>query len=280
MIGLVTDSNSQLPPSLAERYGIEVVALPVTIDGREYREGVDLTVDKFYASWDGGHEPVIETSQPSPGDFVETFGRLIEGGATEILSVHVAAAMSGTLNAARLASEQISCPVHLVDTGTASFGVSCCIWAAAEAIDVGASIAVAAEVAERRAADLGTAFIVGVPSLTERSGRADGVGVASAAEEGVPVLAMSGGELTVLDTVKTINNAIAAMTDYALGWTPSNSDGLRIAIGTSDTTSRSIGDRLTDMLTTHPAVGDIVQYRIGPSVGAHTGPGTAGLFVF
>jgi len=280
MIGLVTDSNSQLPPSLSERYGIEVVALPVTIDGREYREGIDLTVDEFYASWDDGHEPVIETSQPSPGDFVATYVKLIEAGATEILSVHLAEAMSGTFNAARLASAQVSCPVHLVDSGTASFGISCCIWAAAEAIDAGASVTDAAAVARQRAADLGTTFIVGVPELTERSGRADGVGVAAAAEEGVPVLSMSGGKLSVLDTVQTLNQAIAAMTHYALDWTPSNPSGLRIAIGTSDASGRSVGERLTEILTDRPEVGDIVQYRIGPSVGAHTGPGTAGLFVF
>ncbi len=280
MIGLVTDSNSQMPPSLAERYEIEVVALPVTIDGREYHEGVDLTVDEFYAAWDGGHEPVIETSQPSPGDFAAAYGRLIAAGATEILSVHLSAALSGTLNSARLAAEQVSCPVHLVDSGTASFGVSCCVWAAAEALDAGASVTEASSVARRRAADLGTVFIVGVPALTERSGRADGVGVAAAAEAGVPVLAMSGGKLEVLDTVQTLNQAIASMTHYALEWTPSNPHGLRIAIGTSDETSRPVGVQLTDVLAGHPAVGDIVQYRIGPSVGAHTGPGTAGLFVF
>ncbi len=280
MIGLVTDSNSQLPTSLAERYGIEVVAIPVTIDGREYREGVDITVEEFYSAWDGGHEPVIETSQPAPGDFVAVYRRLIEAGATEILSVHVGAALSGTCNSARVASEQIDRPVHLVDTGTASFGVSCCIWAAAEAIDGGASVVEAGEVALQRAADLGTAFIVGVPALTERSGRADGVGVAAAAERGVPVLAMSGGTLEVIATVDAVNQAIASMTDYALGWTPSNPAGLRIAVGTSDESSEAVGARLTEVLSGHPAVGDVVQYRIGPSVGAHTGPGTAGLFVF
>lgn len=280
MIGLVTDSNSQMPASLAERYGIEVVALPVTIDGREYREGVDLTADEFYASWEGGHEPVVETSQPSTGDFLESYERLIEGGAHEIISVHLSAALSGTLNAARLAAAQVSRPVVLVDSGTASFGVSCCVWAAAEALDEGATVTTAADVARRRADDLGTAFIVGVPALTERSGRADGLGVAAAAEEGVPVLAMSRGVLTVLDTASSVNDAIAAMTHYALGWTPSHSGGLRIAVGTSDTTSFAIGGRLTEELAGHPAVGDVVQYRIGPSVGAHTGPGTAGLFVF
>lgn len=280
MIGLVTDSSSQLPPSLAERYGIEVVALTVRVDGREYREGVDLTADEFYAAWDGGHEPRVETSQPSPGDFVEAYRKVAAAGAAEILSVHIAASLSGTLNAARIAAEQVDIPVRLVDSGTASFGVSCCIWAAAEAVEAGASLDEAADVAQRRAADLGTAFIVGVPALTERSGRADGLGVAAAAESGVPVLGMSGGTLEVLATVRTVNEAIASMVDYALGWTPSSSAGLRVAIGTSDEPSRAVGSRLTEVLTDHPAVGDVVQYRIGPSVGAHTGPGTAGLFVF
>ena len=52
--------------------------LPVTVDGREFREGVDLTVDEFYAAWDGGREPVIQTSQPAPGDFekLRSIGRL------------------------------------------------------------------------------------------------------------------------------------------------------------------------------------------------------------
>ena len=70
------------------------------------------------------------------------------------------------------------------------------------------------------------------------------------------------------------------MVDDALAWSPSDADGLRIAIGTSDATSRPMSLALTDAVTGDPAVADVVQYRIGPSVGAHTGPGTSGLFVF
>jgi fatty acid-binding protein DegV len=41
-----------------------------------------------------------------------------------------------------------------------------------------------------------------------------------------------------------------------------------------------VAEALTKALTGLSVVTDIVQYRIGPSIGAHTGPGTAGLFVF
>ena len=54
MIGIVTDSNSQIPPELAARLGIEVVPLTVTVDGVAYREGVDIDADDFYARFESG----------------------------------------------------------------------------------------------------------------------------------------------------------------------------------------------------------------------------------
>ena len=278
MIGIVVDSNSQLPDSLAERYGIEVVPLTVTVDGVEHLEGVDLTLQAFYAAWDGAEAPTITTSQPSPGQFVEAYQRLIERGCTEILSVHITEAMSGTLNSARLASQMVDVPVRLVDSGTASFGISCCAWAAAEAIADGVDIESAAVIAEERAGALGTTFIVGVPQLIARSGRA---GVEAASSDGIPVLSMSGGDLTVMETATTMDAAVAAMAQYALRWTPSSPAGLRVAIGTSDISSASVSADLTDALHGHSALAEaLVQYSIGPSVGAYTGPGTSGLFVF
>ena len=67
MIGLVVDSNSQMPLDLIERFGIEVVPMTVTVDGTDFLEGVDIDADGFYASWSNGHVPTIATSQPSPG---------------------------------------------------------------------------------------------------------------------------------------------------------------------------------------------------------------------
>ena len=47
MIGICTDSNSQLPDELAARFGIEVVPLTMVVDHREYLEGFDFDVDDF-----------------------------------------------------------------------------------------------------------------------------------------------------------------------------------------------------------------------------------------
>jgi DegV family protein with EDD domain len=280
VIGIVVDSNSQMSPSLARRLAVTVVPLVVRIGGTDHREGIDLDADAFYEYWTSEGAPPITTSQPSPGAFLEVYQQLIGDGVTEILSVHMAASMSGTLNSAAVAARSVDVPVRLVDTSTASFGVTCCAWAAVDAIAAGASIEDAARVAERRAATLATAFIVGVPELIDRSGRAAGLEVGAAAALGIPVLAGVGGELKVVASVDTVASAVDAMAEYALAHPPANPGGLRVAIGTSDRSSFGVGEALTERLTGRRELADIVQYRVGPSVGAHTGPGTAGLFVF
>lgn len=273
MIGICTDSNSQLPAELRDRFDVEVVPLTVTLDGTDHLEGVDLDADAFYAAFADGHTPEISTSQPSAGRFVEAYRRLADRGATAIVSVHVTAAMSGTLGAATLAAAASPVPVRTVDSGTASFGIACCVWAAGSARDAGETVDGVADAAARLAPSIGTAFVVGVPLLTRRGGRAEGVDLEG---EGIPVLSMDGGELTVLDRVGDIDAAIGAMSAYALDRGPR----IHVAVGTSDASSRPVADALTTELADHPAVVDLVAYRIGPSVGAHTGPGTAGLFVF
>jgi DegV family protein with EDD domain len=113
VIGIVTDSNSQLPPELADRYGVEVVPLTVVVDGVEYAEGIELDADSFYARFEAG-TPTVSTAAPSPGQFARAYRRMVDAGATEIVSIHIGSALSGTLNSARLAATDAPVPVHLV----------------------------------------------------------------------------------------------------------------------------------------------------------------------
>jgi DegV family protein with EDD domain len=280
VIRICVDSNSQLTADLASRFGITVVPLPIRVEGRDHLEGVDLDVDEFYSAWDGGRSPRIVTSQPSPGHLADAYRSMVDDGATAILSVHIGSELSGTLDSARLAAREVDVPVRLVDTGTASFGISCCAWAAALAIEDGASLEDAAGAAETLARHLGTAFVVGIPELITRSGRATELDIDAAAEEGMPILATIDGDLGVLDTVKTVDEAVESMVGYALAWRPDDRRGLRVAVGTSDRSSRPVAEGLTAALGDDPRVESLVEYRVGPSVGAHLGPGTAGLFVF
>ena len=63
---IMTDSNSGITKSEAEKLGIFSLPMPVIIDEVIYYEGVDLTQEMFYSSLTGGKE--VSTSQPSPGE--------------------------------------------------------------------------------------------------------------------------------------------------------------------------------------------------------------------
>lgn len=272
MIGLCTDSNAQIPPDLRERYGVEVVPLTVTVDGRDHLEGVDLDADAFYAFFAGGATPSVATAAPSPGRFAAAYEALAARGATEILSVHIGSAISATLNAARLAARDAPVPVRLVDTATASFGVACCVWEAAEAVAAGATLEDAAAVAEAVAARTGNVFVVQAVDLVRRGGRMGAAAQNALEDDAVPVLRLVGGSYQPVAQVRTVDEAADAMAAAVLG----GGHRLRLGISVADAAGALVREALERRLAAAPQILDMVRYRVGPSVGVHTGPGTAG----
>jgi fatty acid-binding protein DegV len=51
---------------------------------------------------------------------------------------------------------------------------------------------------------------------------------------------------------------------------------LRVGVGVADGRARPVAEALERRLSGAAQVADLVPYRIGPSVGVHTGPGAAG----
>lgn len=272
MIGLVTDSNAQLPAELAERFGVEVVPLTVMVDGQEHLEGVDLDADGFYARFRAGR-PAVSTAQPSPGRFAAAYEAAAERGATEILSVHIGSSLSGTVNSARLASQVSPVPVRIVDTGTASFAVSLCLWEGAEAVAAGATIEEAAAAAERVGATVGNVFVVGALEVARAGGRlAAGVGAEHDEAASIPVLTLSGGVMQQVERCAGLDEVADVMARFVRGAGTS----LRVGVGLSDRDTLPLVEAVEDRLRGTGEVRELVRYRIGPSVGAHTGPGTVG----
>ena len=159
-------------------------------------------------------------------------------------------------------------PVRLVDSGTASFGIGCCVWAAGDAIAAGASLDEAAAVAETLAPSIGNVFVVGALDLGRGEVAADGAGV--------PVLALIDGQVQMIERVATIGDAVQVMAATAAGW----GERLKVAVGVAHCGARALADSLHCAIAAHPNVDEIIHYRVGPSVGVHTGPGTTGCFMF
>ncbi|UCG54001.1 MAG: DegV family EDD domain-containing protein, partial [Dehalococcoidia bacterium] len=99
VVKIVTDSVSDIPPKVAKELGITIVPLHVRFDSKVYRDGVDLSADKFFNKLQ--HSKTLPTtSVPSPGDFAETYNRLAEE-TDEILVITLTSKLSGTNDVAK-----------------------------------------------------------------------------------------------------------------------------------------------------------------------------------
>jgi DegV family protein with EDD domain len=271
MIGLVTDSNAQLPVDLRERYRVGVVPITVVVDGEPYLEGVDITTAQFYERLAAGAS--VSTAAPSPGAVLAVYEQQAEAGATEILSVHIGSNTSATINAVSVAAGSSPVPVEVVDTGTASFAVACCVWAAGDMLAAGADVGAAADVAHRVADELGNVFIVGALDLARRGGRL----AAGATEgEGLPVLALASGQIQRVGRAHDVESAVDAMTDFFV----ETSAGVPQRVGVGDALAPDLATEYAARLADRPDVVELVRYEIGPSVGVHTGAGTVGACFF
>ncbi|MBE9471330.1 MAG: DegV family protein [Chloroflexi bacterium] len=135
---IVTDSGTDLslsPEQLTE-LDIHVVPLVVTLEGKSYREGVDIQPGEFYRLL-AATDSLPITSQPSAGEFAEIYRRLAATD-PDILSIHMTSGLSGTFNAAQAGAELApEANVTHVDTKTLSAAAGWQVEAAARALKAG-----------------------------------------------------------------------------------------------------------------------------------------------
>lgn len=274
MIGataVVVDSAAYLPQPLIERHGVLVAPLSVVLDGREYLEGVDITADEFYARLLSARS--VTTSQPSPGRLLACYERAAEEGAAHVLSVHMGSTVSGTVQSAQLAAQSSPIPVTIVDTRQASFAEGLCAWEAIDALVSGATVELAAECARAASAAMGNTFVVKALDLLRRGGRFRSKEDIAAAS--VPVLALTEAGVEVVGTANSVEEAVdtmAAQIESASRAAP----GRKLRVGIGHGAAPEIAAALRGRVTAMAEIAEVVDYVVGPSIGAHAGAGNAG----
>jgi DegV family protein with EDD domain len=276
-VAVVTDSTAYLPAPVVERYGIEVVPLYVLMAGRSGREGQDIgPADVARALATRGQR--VSTSRPTPGDFVAAYRARLTAGADRIVSVHLSAELSGTVDAARLAAAQVGEHiVTVVDSRSAAMGSGFAVLAAARAAAAGADAATVASVARQTAAATRTFFVVDTLEHLRRGGRigsaASLIGTALAVK---PVLHMVDGRVVPLEKVRTSARALARMVYRVV----ESSAGGPVSVAVHHLAAPERAERLAaEAREQIPELCELHVSELGAAIGAHVGPGAAGIVV-
>ncbi len=125
-IAIIADSVSCPTKEQLEKYEFEIVPINVRIEGKVYRDYIDITPTQIYRMLDKIQEGWA-TSAPSPGDWLASYKRAMEKGAKEIICITIFKNQSATWNSARIAAEMIKSDhpdlkIEIIDSRTAGAG--------------------------------------------------------------------------------------------------------------------------------------------------------------
>jgi DegV family protein with EDD domain len=140
LVKIVTDSTADIPEELAAELEITIVPCNVHFGRETCRDGIELSKGEFYTRLETS--PTLPTtSAPATGLFEATY-RELANETDQILSIHLAGALSAIYNSACLGAETIpNLEVVLIDSGQASMGLGWLVIAAARAAQEGQSLA-------------------------------------------------------------------------------------------------------------------------------------------
>lgn len=111
-VAIMADSNSGFTPREAAEAGIELLAMPVLVNGREYSENIDLTREEFFALLK--ENATVSTSQPAPGTLLDRWGKLLEDN-DEVVYIPMSSGLSNSCQSATLFANDFGGRVHVVD---------------------------------------------------------------------------------------------------------------------------------------------------------------------
>ncbi len=135
---LVTDSSADIRGEEINKLNIKVVPLKVNFGNKEYKDGVDLSVDEFYSLLESEKE-FPKTSQPSPQDYVDIFEEAKANG-DEVVVLTISSGLSGTYQSVLLSKDIAEYDkVYVVDSLSCLTGLRCLVMAACKLRDSGKS---------------------------------------------------------------------------------------------------------------------------------------------
>lgn len=146
-IHIMTDSACDIPPEQEKALGIEIMQIPITVDGKGYHERRDFTNFEFYEML-GNCKSIPATSHITHFEFAESYARAWENGATDIIHVTINSGGSAMFESANMAKSfffeehpeaEGRLNIHIVDSKTYTIAYGWPVMEAAKMAQAGKS---------------------------------------------------------------------------------------------------------------------------------------------
>lgn len=276
-IKIICDSLSDVNKEYLEKYDIDVVPLTLILDGKEYRDSIDIKPEDFYKIL-REENAYPKTSQATYAQFKQIFDKYTKEG-KKILYISGSAAATGTCQSAIMAKNDTEGEIYIYDTNNLTFGAGFFVVKAAEMINEGKNIDEVFEALDKIKEKYILMFSVDTLEYLKKGGRISSTKATVGSLLNIkPILEVKDGLVSQVGQVRGKKNVINKMIDYIKDRLGDDLGQEEVYIGYSDDLKER--EKLTEIAKEVFKPKKIEYFMIGTCVGAHSGPGVGGILVF
>ena len=272
-VAIVTDSNSGISQAEGKELGIYVIPMPCLVDGKLYYENVDITKEQFYHFMESDAD--LTTSQPSPGDVMDLWDKLLKE-YDEIVHIPMSSASCST---AMGLAQDYDGKVQVVNNQRISVTMQQSVMDAKHLAATGKSAAQIKEILEKEALESSIYLVVDTLKYLKKGGRiTPAAALLGSALNLKPLLQIQGEKLDAYKKVRGMKaakkNMLDAMKKDVEGrfadYVAKGQLKLHVAYTTDEETAKQWMEEVQN------AFPDLTITRMDPlsfSITCHTGPG-------
>jgi DegV family protein with EDD domain len=273
---VVTDSSANVPAHVARQLDIRIVPILLAINGRTFRDGIDVTSSEIYHRLrTSRHLPT--TSAPSVGDFLRVYANASQE-AEGILSIHLSPKLSATFSTAMAASQLVDdVPIRVINCNTVAMGQGFVVMEAARAAAAGDDMDDVIARAENVASKVNLLATLDTLEYLRRGGRIGGAATLLGTLLQIkPVLYVVDGYVDVFARPRTKAKAIRTMIEQMA--TQVDGEPLHAAILHAGVPEEA--EALRQVIEDRFNCAELYVTELTPVMGAHTGPGVLGVVFY
>lgn len=282
MYTLFTDTDCDITPEIAARYGMKLISMPYTIDGVEVKPYIDFEKFDDHAFYDRLRQGTLpSTAALPPTDYIKYFEPEFAAG-NDIVYVHFSAAMSATFNSLRLAMEELQekypeRKLTMIDTKAITLGSYSAVISIGELYKNGATVEELQAWANENIDKIACYFYADDLKFFHKSGRVGGFSAFFGGIIGIrPIIYMdSDGCMKTKDKSRGRKQTLTKLLSYVIEL-EDDIKNHQVVIGHCD--SLDIAQEFGAMLKDHFGQDLNVEYEpVNPTAGSHCGPNTIGV---
>ena len=278
---IITNTTADLPMDYIQENHLGLMVFNYTIKGETYSKGHELDWREFYQMMRDGNMPT--TSQVNPEECRMYFEEYLKE-CRQLLYICFSSGLSGTYNNACLAADMVmeehpDCKITVIDSRCASMGEGLLVHKVVMLQKAGKSMEETADWVEEHVPHLVHIFTVDDLNHLYRGGRVSRAAAVVGTVVGIkPILNVDGeGHLIPIQKVRGRKKSLHALVDYMaekMGSYRDDNDIVFISHGDALEDAEAVRDEIKERF----GIDSFLMNHIGPTIGAHSGPGTVALF--